>query len=198
MYAEQPATTSHIPTPPAPSPGVFGTKIPSTVAFAIGILLFLLPFAEVKCNGSRMASNTGLGIATGKEWKTSLDGFFGMDLDKETSKANNPKKKDPNAYAIIALAVGSIGLLLSFANARSAAGSALVSGILSAGALIGLMIDLKREVNNPLAVKNNEDFSNTMNPVKITLDFTPLFYVAVIAFLVAAFFCYKRIQLAKR
>ena len=31
--------------PSANSQGMFGTKIPSAVAFAVGVLLFLLPFA---------------------------------------------------------------------------------------------------------------------------------------------------------
>ena len=51
------------------STGLFGTKIPASAAFLVGILLFLLPFAEVKCNGETVASNTGIGIAMGKDWK---------------------------------------------------------------------------------------------------------------------------------
>lgn len=188
---------SYVPAPATPGPGIFGTKIPSSVAFAIGILLFLLPFAEVKCNGSPFANNTGLGIATGKEWKMT-GGLFGNDLMGGNSlKAGTDQKKDPNIYAIIALALGIIGLILSLINARSAAGSALISGILSAGALIGLMFDLKKQANNPLPGKTGGELDNAMNNVKIILEMTPWFYVAVIAFLVAAFFCYKRIQQAR-
>ena len=33
--------------------------------------------------------------------------------------------------------------------------------------------------------------------LNITVDFTPWFYIAVIAFLAAAFFCYKRMSASK-
>ena len=49
------------------STGLFGTKIPSNIAFPLAILLFLLPFAEIRCNGTGVASNTGLGIVNGAE-----------------------------------------------------------------------------------------------------------------------------------
>jgi hypothetical protein len=191
-------STPNISPPPAPRYNVFGTKIPSGVAFAIGILLFLLPFAEVKCNGNSFAKNTGLGIAIGKEWKESKS-LFGEGLGGTTTTTNN-QKNDPNFYAIIGLALGVIGLGLSMTNARAAVGSALVSGILSAGALIGLMIDLKQQAKdpNPMKDKVGGELNNTLNDIKVTIEFTPWYYIAVVSFLAAAFFCYKRIQAAKR
>jgi hypothetical protein len=196
MNTTEPAT-SYVPVPPPPVPGIFGTKIPSSAAFAVGILLFLLPFAEVKCNGSSLMNNTGLGIATGSEWKAFSNGMLGNDFMRGgSSKVDNNQKQDPNVYAIIALALGIIGLALSLTKVRTAMGSALVSGILSAGALIGLMIDLNKKVKVSLADNDKVDtgFGNNM---KMTLDFTSWFYIAVIAFLAAAFFCYKRIQSTK-
>ncbi len=185
------------PPPPVPVYNVFGTKIPSGVAFAVGILLFLLPFAEVKCNGNAFAKNTGLGIATGKEWKSS-ENLFGASRP-ETSKSDGNQKNDPNAYAIIALALGVIGLALSMTNARAAIGGALVSGILSAATLIGLMVDLKQQAKDPTPMRDKigGDFGATLNDIKVTIEFTPWYYIAVISFLVAAFFCYKRMQATK-
>jgi hypothetical protein len=119
---------------PTPSPGVFGTKIPSSVAFAVGILLFLLPFAEIKCNDATLMQNSGLGIAMGSEWKMSEKNMFGAMGGAGNTSPIADKKKDPNFYAIAALALGLIGLILSLLNARSAAGSAMVSGVLSAAA----------------------------------------------------------------
>src|SRR5258705_11525423 len=94
-------STPHIPPPPPPR-GIFGTKIPAGVAFAIGILLFFLPFAEVKCNGNSFAKNSGFGIATGKEWKSN-GGMLGNGLNETT---NGNQKNDPNVYAIVGLALG--------------------------------------------------------------------------------------------
>ena len=195
-------TNQNIPPPPplasAPSYGVFGTKIPSGVAFAVGILLFLLPFAEVKCNGNSIARNTGLGIVTGKEWK-STENLFGEEVGA-TTKTEGNQKTDPNAYAIIALALCVIGLALSMTNARAAIGSALLSGILSAASLIGLMIDLQRQAKDPNPMKGSidGDVGKSLNDIKVTIEFTPWYYIAVVSFLAAAFFCYKRLQAKKR
>ena len=75
---------------------------------------------------------------------------------------------------------------------------------LSAGALIGLMIDVKKQVKLEMPGKNNRndggDLLNGLNNIGdnmgVSVDFTSWFYVAVIAFLAAAFFCYRRISAA--
>jgi hypothetical protein len=180
-----------------PAPGVFGTKIPSSVAFAVGILLFLLPFAEIKCNNATLMQNSGLGIAMGSEWKMSEKSMLGALGGEGNTSPIADKKKDPNFYAIAALALGLIGLILSLLNARTAAGSAMVSGVLSAAALIGLWLDLKKTMNSSLA-DTEKTGGMGMDKIKLSLQLTPWFYIAVVAFLVAAFFCYKRIQAAKR
>jgi hypothetical protein len=197
MDTNQPPTFS-TPGIPAPSPGIFGTKIPSSVAFAVGILLFLLPFAEIKCNNATLMQNSGLGIAMGREWKMSDKGMFGAMGSEGNSPQIGNKKKDPNYYAIAALALGLAGLILSLFNAKAASGTAMVSGVLSAGALIGLWIDLKKQVNTSLAdSEKTGDLGMGLDKIKVSLQLTPWFYVAVVVFLVAAFFCYKRMQAAK-
>jgi ribosomal protein S7 len=42
-----------------------------------------------------------------------------------------------------------------------------------------------------------EGVGNSMNDVKPVLAFSPWFYVAIVAFLAAAFFCYKRMSASK-
>jgi hypothetical protein len=185
---------SSAPNIPPPPPGVFGTKIPSGVTFAICVLLFFLPFAEVKCNGSLFANNSGFGIASGKEWKTNR-GMFGNDLGD--SRTEN-QKNDPNVYAIIALTLGVIGLGLSLTNAKAAIGGAVISGVLSAGALVGLIFDLKKQVKGSIPVKTGGELGNRINDIKVTVEFTPWFYIAIIGFLTAAFFCYQRMRTMKK
>ena len=187
-----------VPPPPVPPYGVFGTKIPSVVAFTIGILLFFLPFAEIKCNGNVYAKNSGFGIAIGKAW-TSIERTFG-NRPNETTKTEGNQKNDPNPYAIVGLALGVIGLVLSFANARAAIGGALISGILATAALIGLLFDLNKQVRDPNPVKHKigTELDSTLKEIKVTIDFTPWFYIAVISFLAASFFCYKRMQATKQ
>jgi hypothetical protein len=185
--------------------GVFGTKIPSAVAFTVGILLFLLPFAQVKCGGTVLAENSGLGIAIGTEWKTMGDngGLFGKnDPGEANAKTDMQKKQDPNIYAIAALGLGVLGLLLSFANAKAGGSGGLVTGLLSAGALIGMMINLKNssQLKSPDVAKPDNGMLGlgNLNNATPTMEFTPWFYIAVVAFLAAAFFCYRRMQLNKR
>ena len=183
---------------PAKPPGVFGTRIPSSVTFAAAVLLFFLPFAEIKCNSTSLAHNSGLGIAIGKEWKVSENAFGGLERDERSSSYANTKN-NPNAYALVALILGMAAVILSILNARTAWGIAMISGVLAAISLIGLWIDLKRDKRWSLnesekAISGNNYFGK----MEVSLQMTPWFYVSVIAFLVAAFFCYKRTQLAKQ
>ncbi|HWC54580.1 MAG TPA: hypothetical protein VG676_13420, partial [Chitinophagaceae bacterium] len=203
------------PTPPpppsysnqAPSRGMFGTRIPSTVAFAVGILLFLLPFSEIKCSNAKFTNttvkftNTGLNIALGKEWKRESSNLFGTD-NKAESSSETGKINMGNAqyFAIAALVFGMIGLLLSFINAQTGGYGGVVTGLLSAGTLLGMMFEIKKWFNDSMAKnamdqsQNNADsfgldkLGNTLNDIKPTLNFTPWFYVAMVAFLAAAFF----------
>lgn len=187
------------------------SKIPSSAAFAVAILLFLMPFVDIKCNGTSLQTISGVQLATGFQMKNnSSDNSLLNDLKTDTvdegiTKATTKSdKKDPNMYALIALAVGVLGLGLSFTNGKAAIGGAMIAGIASAGAMIGMMLDIKKKVkldmpgNAPsgkVGDKINEvgdKVRDLADNVKITVDFTPWFYISVVAFLVAAFFCYRR------
>jgi hypothetical protein len=209
MDTNQPASSTSTFAPASASPGMFGTKIPSAVAFAVGILLFLLPFAEIRCGGTKLATKSGLDFALDNKWKPAGGGMFGKNDMKDDALSAGKEQKGNTQYFIIgALALGVIGLLLSFAGAKAGAGG-IATGILSAGALIGFMLDLKKNIANSMReqtldkAKEGADnlgldkIGSTMGDIKPTLAFSPWFYIAVIAFLVAAFFCYKRMQSSK-
>ncbi len=219
MDSNQPTTTSTY-MPPASAPGMFGTKIPSAVAFMVAVLLFLMPFADIKCNNMSLQQVSGLQLATGFKMKNnSSDNSYLNDIKSETvdkgitKAATKTDKKDPNLYALIALGLGVLGLILSFTNAKAAIGGAMVTGIGSAGAMIGLMLDLKKKVKMDIPDMSDKtpdnDVGNTIDKIgdkmssltdklNISVDFTPWFYISVIAFLAAAFFCYKRMSAAKK
>ena len=205
---------TNVSTNPVPSPGILGTKIPSTVVFTIGILLFLMPFAELKCNqpdtktdlggfnlnlgGQMTVSNTGVGLAFGSEWEIAMNGLGGM-LSGNDSKMNKEQpKQDPNYYAIAALALGIIGLIFSVAKMIGGSWIAMLAGILSAAALIGLRFDLDKKVKDPSqVVENNENSSewlNGLDTVKFELTYTSWYYIAVLAMIAAAVLCYLRIK----
>ena len=78
----------------------------------------------------------------------------------------------------------------------------MITGILAAVALIATMIDVKSQVKAQMPDLRNRPrgddlsgFDKLGDSIYIAVDFTPWFYIAVIAFLVAAFFCYKRMQM---
>lgn len=190
--------------PASAAPGMFGTKIPSAVAFIIAILLFFLPFSEIKCGGSALMNNSGLGFALGKEWK--LAGGYGKDmLQSMNSKTGGEKAGNAQYFIIAALALGAIGLFLSLTEAKTGMRIAMVTGIVAAGALVAFMIDIKKWFNDGLAKEAAEKTTEgadsiglgKMGDVKLSLAFTPWFYIAIIAFLAAAFFCYKRMSASK-
>lgn len=218
MDTNQPTSpTTYVPA--APSPGLFGSKIPSAIAFIVAVLLFFMPFVDIKCNNMSLQQVSGIQLATGFKMKnSSSDNSYLNDIKSETvdknitKAATNTDKKDPNLYALIALGLGVLGLILSFTNAKAAIGGAMVTGIASAGAMIGMMLDLKKKVKMDIPDMSDKtpdnDVGNTIDKIgdkmnnltdkmNITVDFTPWFYVSVIAFLAAAFFCYKRMSAKK-
>lgn len=211
-YLEQNLFMQTIPTPPPPntsysapaSTGLFGSKIPTTVAFVVGILLFLLPFSEIKCNNTVFADKTGLGFVIGSDWKSANNGLGGDDSTKEvTSKTNSEKEGYAQYLAIAALALAVLGLLFSFGGSKGGGTSGIITGVLSAGALIGVMIEVKRWFNAGLAKEaadKAKDGTDTLGMGKLgesmsngfQINFTPWFYIAIIAFLAAAIFSYMR------
>jgi hypothetical protein len=208
------------PTPPvyaasASSPGVFGTKIPSSVAFAIAILLFFLPFIDIKCNNMSLQQVSGFQLATGFQMKNKssdsplFNDFKSNEADQQITKSTTgTDKKDPNLFAMVALGLGVLGLLLSFTKAKASLGLSMFTGILAVAAMIGLMIDIKKKVKIDMPGSGRQSSGDDVlglnklgqevgDKMNISVDFTLWFYVAIIAFLAAAFFCYKRMQVAK-
>lgn len=208
--------------PASSAPGMFGTSVPSSVSFVVAVLLFFMPFLDIKCNGMKLQSVSGFQLATGVTIKNSgsdvplLDDVKPDGVDKAITKtATKTDKKNPNLYAMVALGLGVIGLGLCFVKNKMAAGVGMVTGVLGAGALIGLMLDIKKQVKTDMLgnlgdktkdVTNGEvpnldtginKIGNQLSDMSITVDFTPWFYLAVIAFLAGAFFCYKRMSSLK-
>jgi hypothetical protein len=195
MEQVQPSSPASSQVTAAPPRGLFGTKMPATVAFAVASLLFLLPLFEIKCNGTVLANNTGIGIISGQDWKplpqTSL---FGNQPDTEKEKNF---KDDPNVFAMIALGAGILGLIftLAFANIKMAG---TVTGIIGLVALIGLLIDLKSKIGTQAAAHTSAADLRLDVGTKITVDGTPWFWLALIAFLFAAIFSWKQVRQVKR
>jgi hypothetical protein len=203
-------------TNPAPvytpqSRGVFGTGIPSTVAFLVAALLFFMPFIDIKCNNVSLQQVSGFQLATGFKMSNNSNSSLFDDsksdkTDSTTKTTTNTSKKDPNLYAMVGLGLALLGFLLSFVKARAAMGAAMLTGILGAAALVGMMIDIKNKVKLDMAndsgksgtddvTKGLDGFTKDVaDKINISVDFTPWFYISVIAFLAAAVFCVQRMR----
>ena len=172
------------------STGLLGTKIPSSIAFLLAILLFLLPFAEIRCNGTAVASNTGLGIATGTEWKEVVTkSIFGNEFQNNPStNESKVQKQDPNIFAIAALALGVIGVVIAFLTPKGGGKFNLFVGALAAISLIAMLIDLRSKAKSDNSIKSSDlDFNAG---VIVTVDGTGWFYFTIILFILGGVFSY--------
>jgi hypothetical protein len=179
---QSPVTTTTI------SNGIFGTKIPSSVAFIIAVLLFFLPFLDIKCNDVSLQKVSGIELATGFNIKGpgSDNSLFG-NMGKTTGAKG--EKKDPYVYALVALALGVVGFLLSLVNSKTTAFGGIILGVLGIAAMIWMMIDIKSDIKG--------EGLGTGEGVRVAVEFTPWFFVTIVAFLAAAFFSYRRMRSVK-
>ena len=199
---------------PAPAtstvtPGILGTKIPAAVAFGIGVLLFFMPFLDIKCNSLTLQKVSGAQLATGFKIKTpgsdnTLVGSFEK-MDKGDSKVHRSgEENDPNIFALAALGLGIIAFVLSLVDKKGGITGGVIAGILAAVALMATLIDVKRKVKMDLPKISNTakdsgatDFEKLGESMSIAVDFTAWFYLTVIAFTAGAWFCYKRMPISK-
>lgn len=164
------------------------SKLPSSVSLSIAVLLFFLPFLDIKCNNISIQKISGIELATGFQIRTpGTDNSLPGNVEKNTGTKG--EKKDPYVYALVALALGVAGLLLSFLNSKVGAFGGIVTGVCAAGAMIGMMIDVKQDIRG--------EGLGTEDGVRVAVEFTPWFYVSLVAFLVAAFFSFRRGQPVK-
>jgi len=176
------------------SPGIFGTNIPASVAFLVAIVLFLLPFAEIKCGGVTIANQTGVGFVTNQEWKS-------FDKPRRYLESAKPAKEDEfgnsQLILIVVLVLALIGFLVSVTNTNGMI--AVMLGLLSACGLIYFLFDLKSNFDASVhkdaidqAMQSSRELGNTFNSSKPTLSFAPAFWISLLALLAAVFFSWQR------
>lgn len=172
----------------------------TTFSFAAGVLLFLLPFAEIKCNGASFAQMSGLNLATGSSPKLNngLDNMFdsfdqsGM---KRTEKTSGKSDGKLYPFALIALLLGVVGVAVSLTKKSVFNQLEMILGAAGAVALIVLLVQVKSDASSQLKSGNpNADSLNGM--MKVSVEFTAWFFLCVLAYLASAFFSYKQKELA--
>jgi len=159
----------------------------SSVAFLVAILLFLLPFVNIKCNNEKFASNTGIGLAFGTSYKTTSQ--VKSDKDDVDRKLSISEKQSGKLYvaALIALLLGITGFVLTILNFRPGKISTMIA-VLAALALIILLIQIKNDVKG----KSSHDITNGLSAnLKVAVEFTVWYYLSLVSFIAASFLSYR-------
>ena len=170
----------------------------TTIAFGAGLLLFFLPFLEIKCNGSSVAQLSGKDMVVGSAPKVSNDlenlgkGFGDREYANTGSKTGTKGKV--YVVAIIALALGLLGLVASLQKPKPNYTATTIAGIAGAIALIILIIQVKGDINNEMKTQAGSDaFSNQFaGMLKVSVGITAWFILCLLSYIAAAFFSYKR------
>jgi hypothetical protein len=166
-----------------------------TVTFALlaAILLFLLPFAQVKCGSSVLAENSGLGIAAGFPWKLGSMGnaFNMMGEEKNPLKNNKALADQPNIFALVAMAAVVAGIFLSLLSFTHRAVTSISLSLLAFLMLVALLVQFKLQLKTALA-----DEKEGVGMI-LKIQFTPWYFATLFCLAAAAFFAWKhhRIEL---
>lgn len=177
----------------------FRKRHTNTVSFAVGILLFLLPFVEVKCGAVTMAGNTGVGIAAGLPWKTAMGASDNEYFDKLRQPSAKSSKQllseGPNVFAMLALVFAALGVAICFSYHRMRSMTGLSAGILAALMMIALLIQYKLAMRT--AMSSNDEIRDINMGAIVQMKFTAWYFLSLASFAAAAFFSYKhsRIEL---
>ena len=202
MDQHQPLTDTPV-TPvfqPAPSRGMFGTGIPSTIAFAAALLLFLLPFAEIKCGGTKFMDKKGIDFAMNKDWSVASKGM-GDDLFKDGTKKPSNKEGQAPLFVIAAMALAVIGIGVSLIKSKSGSLLTALVGFAGVASLVGFMLMLKSWFDSEMAkdaASKTKDSTSGFGDVKLSLDYSIGLYLCLACFLIAAVFAILRMQSSKK
>jgi hypothetical protein len=160
----------------------------NSVAFLAGVLLFLLPFVNIKCNEQKFASNTGIGLAFGTNYKTSSQ--LNSDKDDRKTDLSISEKQSGKMYvaALMAFLLGIVGVILTILYPGPSRITTMIA-VLAALALIVLLIQIKYDVRDK---SGNEITKGLGGNLKVKVEFTVWYYLSLISFLAASFLSYRR------
>jgi lysylphosphatidylglycerol synthetase-like protein (DUF2156 family) len=159
-------------------------------AYIVAVLLFLLPFVEIKCNNKPYAENTGIGLSLGRDYKL----YKQIDTSDEKSSIKidvSSEKGKLYVSALIALILGLAGIVISLTNQKRKAVN-MILGALAAISLMILALQIKNDLRDQTGVDNFK-----VNNKEVTYEFTLWYYLSITCFLAASFFSFKQAEWSK-
>ncbi|TAL51444.1 MAG: hypothetical protein EPN92_00680 [Chitinophagaceae bacterium] len=170
---------------PTKSPVSNGNPALFKLIYTIAILMFFLPFIEIRCNGLPLAKATGIELVLGTEIKPINK------IDRPTNTFDwieHGKKRGPNIFALMAIGMALVGLGFSFSKLKQKLLLNFAIGALGVITMTGLAIQLKTSLNDELKVQMEEGNAN------ISLSFTAWFIFVFICFIIITLVGWKHMK----
>jgi hypothetical protein len=172
----------------------------TTATFALGLLLFLLPFFNIQCSNVTMARLSGISLATGGKPSVtgdleSLQNGFGnrrLDYGDEPGKTKMGDEGHLFITALAALILGVVGLALSLVSKGRNQRLAMMVGMLGAVALIASWIEVVAYVKTNARSGSDNSTSDFSGMVNVSASPTFWFFLSLVCFAASAYISYKR------
>lgn len=158
-----------------------------TVIYAIGILLFALPFVAIKSKPIEFGGFHLEGKAA------SITGF---DMVKSISKSsnNNPLLKPDtqttesvsSILGLLVVVFAGLAFIFSIVRFRNRAMITTILGLLSFLGMVGLFINIQSSIN-----KTMHDETGFIKQLGLQIGFTPWFYISAVVLAIATFITFR-------
>jgi hypothetical protein len=168
----------------------------TTAVYALALLLFLLPFFNIKCNDVSMAKLSGISMATGG--KPSLSGDL-EDMQNSFPGASRRSAASVDGEgqlfitALFAMLLGVAGLLYSIFNKDENQRAGMYIGGLGALALVGAWIQVNSVVSENTKMQGGPQPDDRFTAMmRISASPTFWFILCLLCFVAAAFISYQK------
>ena len=160
--------------------GFFNRRFADSVAYLLGLLLFFLPFVELKSKAIEIGDmkiegfymkSRGIDLATG----TSASATAG----DTTLNINKGLSSDREIFALLAALFGLAALIISFLTFRKRPLVSAVAGLLAAISMTALYFDLENTMR-----ETKQGSADILSGLGVTMGFTLWFYLSLLCFLI--------------
>ena len=179
---------------------VFRKPYLTTGLYALALLLFLLPFFDIKCNDLSMAKLSGISMATGGKPSVSREL---NDMQKSASGTRNNTSASVAGEgelfitALLALILGVAGLVYSLVDKGTNQRVGMYIGILGVLALIGSWFQVSSYVSHNAKMHSGSAADDQFaGMIRISASPTFWFILCLLCFAAAAFISYRKTQTA--
>lgn len=146
-------------------------------SFGVVILCFLLPFLSIKCNGVKLATFSGVQMATGADINAGDQGMFGKKIMNSSSITDKRKMLSYPLLAtlVILLAAGTTILVLTL-KGREERKIRKLSSIFHGVVIFGLLAELARMEYSIMKVNEKAE----LGPITLSWGLDIGFYLALL------------------